>query len=361
MSIYGPQSFTTKKGKTLVLRHCTPQDAPVYPEFQQKIAKETHNTMQVPGNLPDLEKVRKNWAQCIEEPMFLRVGAFDGTRLVGMISVYPPRFGEHPWVKHVVGFGMMIIEEFWGQGLGKKLMQVMDEFCLSKGVSRIEAEVRTENSRGLQLYLRMGFKVEGLARKASFFNGRYHDVYNIAKLFEDRASPDPDRPAFIKNYVELQEGDDSHYKGSDELLSIGSPFSSAFGMTKIGVHHERLLPGRRTSWPHAESSEEEFAFVIEGYPDVWIDGHLYPLRPGDAVGFPAGTGIAHTFINNTDFDARILVVGERNKPENKIVYPLHPARNAEIGERHWSDAPKQPLGPHDGLPDILRKKQTEKS
>jgi hypothetical protein len=33
------------------------------------------------------------------------------------------------------------------------------------------------------------------------------------------------RPAFIKHYSEIQEPDDAHYPGSDELLSIGSPRS----------------------------------------------------------------------------------------------------------------------------------------
>jgi uncharacterized cupin superfamily protein len=64
-----------------------------------------------------------------------------------------------------------------------------------------------------------------------------------------------------------------------------------------------LQSGRRTSWPHAESLEEEFAYVIEGHPQVWIDGHRHDLRPGDFVAFPAGTGITHTFLNNSDENA----------------------------------------------------------
>ncbi|AMP00958.1 cupin domain protein [Collimonas arenae] len=118
------------------------------------------------------------------------------------------------------------------------------------------------------------------------------------------------RPACIKNWQEIRGADDSSYPDSAELMSIGSPFGRTFGLTRIGIHHELLKPGRRTSWPHAEKTEEEFAYVIEGTPDVWLDGYLHRLAPGDAVGFPAGTGIAHTFINNTDSDVRMLVVGE---------------------------------------------------
>ena len=38
-----------------------------------------------------------------------------------------------------------------------------------------------------------------------------------------------------------------HYPGDDELMGIGSPFGAHFGLRRLGIHHIRLLPGRRTS------------------------------------------------------------------------------------------------------------------
>lgn len=163
-----------------------------------------------------------------------------------------------------------------------------------------------------------------------------------------------DRPTFLRHWTEIQDPDNSHYRGDDELLSIGSPFGRKLGLTRIGVHHELLPPGRRTSYPHAESDEDEFIYVLEGTPDVWIDGHIHRMREGEGVAFPAGTGIAHTFLNNTDSDVRLLVVGEASKASNKLLYPLHPHRAEILGERHWHDAPRRQLGPHDGLPDKRR-------
>jgi uncharacterized cupin superfamily protein len=166
------------------------------------------------------------------------------------------------------------------------------------------------------------------------------------------------RPPFIKHFSEIQQADDSHYPGSSELLSIGSPFGKLLGLQRIGIHHETLLPGRRTSWPHAERDEEEFVYVIEGTPDIWIDGNLHRLGPGDAVGFPAGTGIAHTMLNNSPEVVRLLVVGERSQKENQIYYPLHPDRNREVQEKGalWKDWPARKLGPHDGLPKVRDEK-----
>ena len=69
---------------------------------------------------------------------------------------------------------------------------------------------------------------------------------------------------------------------------------------------------------YSEKEEEEFAFVIKGEVEVWIDGVLHSLTEGDFVAFPSGTGIAHTFINNSQAECHLLIGGEASKKENKI-------------------------------------------
>ena len=158
----------------------------------------------------------------------------------------------------------------------------------------------------------------------------------------------PERPPFIAHITEglapLKDG------GNPDMGGQGSPIGRAQGLSKIGIHYEIQPPGSRSSFPHAESEEDEFVYVLKGRPDVWIDGVLYPLEPGDSVAFPAGTGIAHSFLNNSDEDMHLIVIGEANKDTNRINYPLEPRRNAIFARkgRYWSDAPQRPLGPHDG-------------
>ena len=88
------------------------------------------------------------------------------------------------------------------------------------------------------------------------------------------------RPDCIRHWRDVEGADDSTYPDSDELFSIGAPLARKLGLGRIGIHHERLPPGRRTSYPHAESDEEEFVYVLEGYPEAWINGHLWKLEPG---------------------------------------------------------------------------------
>jgi uncharacterized cupin superfamily protein len=158
-----------------------------------------------------------------------------------------------------------------------------------------------------------------------------------------------ERPSYIRHWSELEEPDNDHYPGDTELMAIGAPLARTFGLKRLGIHHNRLLPGRRTSYPHAESAEEEFVFVLQGTPDVWIDGNLHRLAVGDSVGFPAGTGICHTFLNNTDDEVHLLIVGEVTKPENRLRYPKNEAYEASRSDA-WVDWPSRPLGPHDGKP-----------
>lgn len=162
-----------------------------------------------------------------------------------------------------------------------------------------------------------------------------------------------DRPPCIVHWTQIEGADDNRYDGDDELLAIDARFGRHFGLHRLGINHQRLPPGRRTSFPHAESVEEEFVYVIEGTPDVWLDGHLYRLRPGDGVGFPPGTGQSHSFLNNTDGEVRLLVVGDTRKDDNRVFYPRNPEQK-DGRDDWWEDPPSRPLGDHDGLTDILR-------
>jgi uncharacterized cupin superfamily protein len=111
----------------------------------------------------------------------------------------------------------------------------------------------------------------------------------------------------------------------------------------------------RSSWPHAEENEEEFVFVVEGEVDAWVNGHLHRMVAGELAAFPAGTGISHCFINNGEREVLLLVGGEAPKPGSRIFYPLHASRKTDMKAGDWwHDVPHHVLGPHDGLPDLMR-------
>lgn len=85
-----------------------------------------------------------------------------------------------------------------------------------------------------------------------------------------------------------------------ELLAFGRNLGKAAGSVTVGLWHERIPPGHRTSFTHAHSHEEELAYVLSGVCVLRVvepgrEPREIPLRAGHVASFPAGTGIAHTF------------------------------------------------------------------
>jgi uncharacterized cupin superfamily protein len=163
-----------------------------------------------------------------------------------------------------------------------------------------------------------------------------------------------ERPPFIRSTADAEEL--VHvYPQSTEPMGPVRRLGKTAGLLRMGINIQRLPPGTRSSWPHAEEDEEEFVYVVSGQVDAWVDGHIHPMGPGDLAAFPAGTGICHCFINNGDQDVVLLVGGEAPKSGSRIFYPLNPSRRQDMPEQYWwSDVPAQPRGLHDGLPNALR-------
>ena len=186
----------------------------------------------------------------------------------------------------------------------------------------------------------------------------YHDAPPRMRYDASMSTP---RPPFLVSTLDVPEKPGS-YPNSDERTGFSRPIGRAAGLVRIGLHVERLPPGQRVSWPHAEEKEEEFVFVLEGEVDAWIDGALHRMKAGDLAAFPAGTGICHTFLNNGTAEARLLVGGEASKSDNRIFYPQTPGRRADMPWSHWwDDIPLRAQRPHDGKPDALRESESKKS
>lgn len=163
------------------------------------------------------------------------------------------------------------------------------------------------------------------------------------------------RPPFIISSSDVPEQTHT-YPQSDEPMGPSRRIGKAAGLRRIGVNLQRLPPGSRSSFPHAEEDEEEFVYVLEGEVACWIDGVLHTMNAGDFAAFPAGTGISHAFLNNSDRDALLLVGGEAAKSDSRIYYPVNPSRKSDLTwSQWWDDVPQRELGPHDGVPDARRK------
>jgi len=93
-----------------------------------------------------------------------------------------------------------------------------------------------------------------------------------------------------------------------------------FGLSNFGVNLTTLAPGGTSALRHAHSRQDEFVYILQGYPKLHTDEGTTNLAPGMCAGFRAGTGNAHRLINDTDADVVFLEIGDRT-PGDECHYP----------------------------------------
>ena len=91
------------------------------------------------------------------------------------------------------------------------------------------------------------------------------------------------------------------------------------GLKNFGVNLIRVIPGGQSSARHAHTKQDEFVYVLEGEFVLVTDNGPQTVGPSTCIGFPAGTGDGHHFLNETDRDAIFLVVGDR-APSDDVTY-----------------------------------------
>jgi uncharacterized cupin superfamily protein len=92
------------------------------------------------------------------------------------------------------------------------------------------------------------------------------------------------------------------------------------GLKNFGVNLTRVERGAQSSARHAHAKQDEFIWVIEGEVVLETNEGAQTLRPGMCAGFAAGCGNAHRFVNKTDTDVLLLIVGDHT-PFDEITYP----------------------------------------
>ncbi len=93
-----------------------------------------------------------------------------------------------------------------------------------------------------------------------------------------------------------------------------------FDLTRFGINLTELEPGAISALAHHHLKQDEFIYILEGHATVVIADEEYDMEPGDCIGFPAGTGVAHQLINRSEAPVRYLEVGDRTMGD-VVEYP----------------------------------------
>jgi RimJ/RimL family protein N-acetyltransferase len=84
--------------------------------------------------------------------------------------------GFRPRTAHIGEFGVSVLRDYWGNGIGEQLIEYLIDWCQKNGLIRkINLRVRNDNTRGIKLYKKFGFREEGLITKDYLINGTFYD------------------------------------------------------------------------------------------------------------------------------------------------------------------------------------------
>lgn len=133
-------------------------------------------TTQLP--YPSLEYWRK---RAEEYPDNYSLVALVGDELVGEIGLHTSP--DRPRRRHAGQIGIAVRADWQGKGVGSALMAaIVDVADNWMNLHRLELEVFTDNAPAIRLYEKFGFKIEGTLVDYGFRNGRYVDVYTMARI-----------------------------------------------------------------------------------------------------------------------------------------------------------------------------------
>jgi L-phenylalanine/L-methionine N-acetyltransferase len=115
------------------------------------------------------------------DPHACKLVAVAGERIVGAAGLHVGHAGLRRLHARELGIG--IAREWQGRGLGRRLIaRLLDWADNWGGVLRVELHVHADNDRAIALYQAMGFVEEGRHRAYALKNGRYIDVFSMARL-----------------------------------------------------------------------------------------------------------------------------------------------------------------------------------
>ena len=104
--------------------------------------------------------------------------ALDGDKVVGNAIVERNKVLRY---KHRAEISITVLKDYWGGGIGSRLMQMMVDFAEKTGVEILYLEARADNQRALSLYEKYGFEPIGTYENFFKIGDSYFDAVLMNK------------------------------------------------------------------------------------------------------------------------------------------------------------------------------------
>jgi ribosomal protein S18 acetylase RimI-like enzyme len=84
---------------------------------------------------------------------------------------------------HKVEFGVCVLKEYWGYGIGRNFLENSILWAESNGIKKITLNVLETNDNAIKLYKKYGFEVEGVLKKDKLLSdGNYYNTIVMGRF-----------------------------------------------------------------------------------------------------------------------------------------------------------------------------------
>ncbi len=177
------QTIVLKNGKEALLRNGVKEDgAEVYEVFNATHAETDYLLSYPDENSYDPKQEGDFLEKLTNSANSIEILAIVDGKIAGTAGIEP--IGEKFKVKHRADFGISILKEYWGLGLGKALAKACIQCAKEAGYVQLELNAVAENERALSLYKSLGFEEFGRNPRGfvSRTSGFQELVYMLLKL-----------------------------------------------------------------------------------------------------------------------------------------------------------------------------------
>ena len=147
-------------GVELLVRNAVASDARALRDIMQRTHAETDYLLSYPDEQgADDEQEARFLAETERSDNEVELVAILDGRIVGSAGV--TAVGSRRKVVHRARFGISVLKDYWGLGIGRVLMDACIDCARRAGYAQLELEVVADNERAVSLYRRAGFEEYG--------------------------------------------------------------------------------------------------------------------------------------------------------------------------------------------------------
>lgn len=158
----------------IIYRRATSEDAAALLVYQHIVGGETDFlSFDADAFNISIEKESKFIDRFSKSKRDIMLVALDGDIIVGNAIIETERAKRYA---HRATLSITVLREYWGRGIGSRLMEMLLSIAPRNEVSVVSLEVRSDNSRAISLYRKFGFERIGTYKRYFKIDGKYYDA-----------------------------------------------------------------------------------------------------------------------------------------------------------------------------------------